>query len=205
MSTDHTEMVAYVPGESHIVDTLDSDLQGTYSQKTIVQLAEEYPKVIACTWGAAMKGIENANSARFLTPPEEITKEKYYYWLEELPPLGFTGRAFAFQEFQTGRWTRHVCMLPNGRCFSGIHEYTSPSVRAFVDECEAIGHALPSVAWQVVGHYLTLRPEDCNSHTFSDGAIFAGKAAAENYARANMHPGASIKRVDNPTHLNELS
>lgn len=54
--------------------------------------------------------------------------------------------------------------------------------------------------YQVIGHYTSLAAEYCTSCTLSDGKVFLDLTAAQEFARANMHPGYTIKRHENITH-----
>lgn len=102
------EKVFCVPGKLGIVDMAierDGILVAQISKETIEELAIRYPGVVVDTMDEAIKRRNNA----MRSPPEEITKERFFQMLEILPPMGWINRgiteSFKMCEFTCGSIT----------------------------------------------------------------------------------------------------
>lgn len=54
------------------------------------------------------------------------------------------------------------------------------------------------IAYQIVGWYKSMKPENRKSRTISDGVMFSDRKVAEDYAAKNMAE-YEIREVENPT------
>ena len=132
LTTDFTEVWA-VPGENHIIDTINPEtgLTSVFGKDAEAVLTKE-PKAVRITWDVWRAEA----SARQQTPIQwELTTEaKYQEMLEILPPALWIGGVFLVGEpwdhdFATGapRFAAYVCR--NGRYYEASRPLTTAELR----------------------------------------------------------------------------
>jgi len=88
------EMCFYVPGKGTIQDgareVAPHYFIGQYSREPLDIMQARVPGVELWEFEKAIDAIQAANKAKYCTAPEEITKEKFWYFLEVLPPCKWT-------------------------------------------------------------------------------------------------------------------
>ena len=135
-------VVFYVRGETNLIDLVNENGRGYFSNETLEEIRVRYPGVILTTMAEAHKEIEKVNEERFSGPPEEITEEQYDEALCVLPPENYTnvGSASGFRsvEYMTAMWTAHYAGFHNdkgGIYFMAIRKARKDSVKNFIEEC----------------------------------------------------------------------
>jgi hypothetical protein len=135
------ELCFYCPGERTMIDTADENGISHVNGESIEEMQKRYPTAQLVRLDYAMIQILKARSDKYSTPPEEITEERFFYWLEVLPPLGFVQHrgttAFMLSEFTEGAWTLHVARVA-GKCYAATRRAGTFSISRFIDEIHAI-------------------------------------------------------------------
>lgn len=80
-----TNNVYYQPDKNSVIDFICEDGLTKWGRKTAAEIEKEYPGAIVMNWEKAAKAKEN----HWKSPVEEIDEEKYWYFLECLPPVGW--------------------------------------------------------------------------------------------------------------------
>lgn len=121
----------YVDGETNLRAFLTQ--RGlTEGGKTVAQVRAEKPdrKILVLPLGEAMKRIEAAQDAAYLTPWHEIDAEQYDEMLNVLPPQKWerigSVSIFRMCEYMTSNITGHYAQVGN-RYFAGQFRTSSPS------------------------------------------------------------------------------
>jgi len=140
--------VFYSAARNVILDLIDADAEvGYYSLKNLAETVAECPDAVAM----AIDDAHEAHQRPFIEPVEEITEEKFWYWLEVLFPEDWQhtgGESFKVCERICGDVTRICCSLDDGsnmnrrRYFTLCDRYQTPH-KAIVERCREYMRANP--------------------------------------------------------------
>lgn len=122
----HGPACYYSPAQNVVIDAVRPETGLTYyGKKDRAAILEEHPDAVLLTIDEAGRRHE----APFVEPVEEITKEKYWYWLEVLFPEDWQhtsgGESFKLCERACGSITK-ICAQIGDRYFSMSDKYTTP-------------------------------------------------------------------------------
>ena len=112
------ELVIYKKGEDHLQTIVVNGrcLYTAYKNNKRDYTVEEYLDILgpdyACIeYQEASRMIDEIETKKYLKPWEEITEEKWFYWLEVLPPEKWQNvngvEFFRVMEYMSGNITRH--------------------------------------------------------------------------------------------------
>ena len=106
------EQVYYSPSRKTVIDVICADGLTQYARETEAQMRERHADIQVMSLAAAFDAID----AAFREPVSEIDRERYWYLLEVLPPVGWTGHGTAEQTFKLsertcGNITAIACQL----------------------------------------------------------------------------------------------
>lgn len=78
----------YVPGQTHIIDTIDptTGLSASFSE-SLEQIQQRYPNAEVWEWEKAFEEIQRITYETSITAPKEITEERFHEMLNILTPM----------------------------------------------------------------------------------------------------------------------
>lgn len=124
-----------------IIDTAHLDESGAwrgwYSKQNLSEIQARYPNAKICEENDAVWHMEN----QLKTDPEEITEEKFLYFLGVLPPEDWrrdeTGESFKLSEYTSGNITT-ICACKGGKYYSfqGDHRLTHGAIMGMIEETD---------------------------------------------------------------------
>ena len=86
MSSFLERRVFYVPGENSAIDEVMPDGKGRWGGRTLEETRIEHPDAVEISLREALTRIDEANRKKYnVGKPVEITREKWWYFLEVLP------------------------------------------------------------------------------------------------------------------------
>ena len=139
---------AYYSAEKNVVISILNKANGLtyYGGQSRADILAEYPDAELLTIDEA----GNRHQAPYIEPVEEITEEKYWYWLEVLFPEDWQhngGESFKVSERTCGDITRICCSLNDSnkharRYFTLCDSYQTPH-KAIVERCREYMRANP--------------------------------------------------------------
>lgn len=81
----------YVPGSTSIYDTINEEGLSSVYSKTIEAIRETNPDIEIWDLDEAVEWIQKVSYAKYITPPVEITKKRWWEMLEVMPPMRWRG------------------------------------------------------------------------------------------------------------------
>lgn len=108
------------------VTTLSDGIHGDYHHETLEELKirEQNPHLIAVPESTLCKKMRTYLQS-LCTPFSEITEERYYDYMEVLPPIRHTRNYFFLGEPYYGN-VHQFCFQTDGRYFTGLRSVTTP-------------------------------------------------------------------------------
>ena len=130
----------YVKGSHTIIDTATDDGLSTCYGETLEQVQARYPGAELRDFNdALMAEITEAERSAFCHPPQEITEERFWYFLEVLPPVAWVRagetESFKVSEFTCGQITQICCRI--GNKYYGLSDDASLPHAEIVKRCLA--------------------------------------------------------------------
>jgi hypothetical protein len=118
------ERCFYVPEHTSIVDLCRADENGIERSviygKTLEEIQETYPGARAYYFNVACDEIDEAEKREYCKPPEEISEERFHYFLEVVPPIKYKqtpdGCTFKVGELVSGAIAT-ICAYVAGKYF----------------------------------------------------------------------------------------
>ena len=133
-------------GRYTIIDFVRPDGRGFWGGKTLAETRLEYHDAERMSFDAADK----RRDEQYITPVEEITRDRYWYFLEVLPPCrwkqGDGWQTFFMSEFTSGNITQHCAQIGRdgyGARYFAKEDRASPTPAELVAACREFMAANP--------------------------------------------------------------
>ena len=134
-----TQNCFYTPGHHSIIDTATADNRGTCTGETLEQIRKRHPGAELTPLAEAILAVREAQRDHFRRPPEPITEKQFTYFLEVLPPVGWThtpdAESFKVSEQTAGNLTQICCRI--GKAFFGLCDEITLTHAEIVKACRA--------------------------------------------------------------------
>jgi len=135
------QLVIYKLGETNLQTTITNGFADyTDGKRAETYLDELGPGFAILPFDQALELMEKAEEIKYIRPWEEITEEKWDYFLEVLPPEVWKTadgvEIFRMSEYTQGNITQHYARY-NGRYFAAFRR-TSNDYKALAEEVKQI-------------------------------------------------------------------
>ncbi|MDX2215261.1 MAG: hypothetical protein SFY66_18500 [Oculatellaceae cyanobacterium bins.114] len=120
----------YVPGSTHIIDTIDADTGLSFIEgESLEQICQRYPDAEIWDFDEAFQEIERITYENTITPPVEVTYERWDEMINIMPPMrwrsGSGGESFMICEATTLDLHTIFCRI-GSRYFELTNRRTTP-------------------------------------------------------------------------------
>ena len=133
------DLYAYVPGDYSpiaLVNSVTGETHMTVHRSREAILAA-HPKALFLTEEECNAAMAASDDKKYLEETKEITEERYWYWLEVLPPIDFNGRMFRMgSEVANGIYL--YCTTVEDKFFQSTRRSGLTARQDFLKECREL-------------------------------------------------------------------